>query len=194
MKKMTKQISYKCVKCGNCCRAGLEISLHKLDVKRWIDARKNDFIDKIQIDPKSISPDGLAGYHIEEKNALLTLLRQFNNKEYQIKKEELKKFILENHDFIGNGIFPLPIYTLIEGLGRMPILVPHNFNVILQGLDRNIDYIIKFEKDGSCPFLSENICSIHEIKPFDCKEFPYDNEGNIKIDKYFLKICNGIMK
>ena len=113
---MTKQISYKCVKCGNCCHAGLEISIREIDLKKWIDKGENDFIDKIQIDPKSISPDGLAGYHIEEKNALLALLKQFNDNEYQIKKKELKQFILENHDFLGNGIYPIPIR--IEKLSR----------------------------------------------------------------------------
>lgn len=189
---MSKQISYECVKCGNCCRAGLEISIYKIDVKRWVDAGKKRFIDKIQIDPKSISLDGLAGYHIEEKNALLTLLKQFNDDEYKIKKNELKQFILENHDFLGNGIFPIPIYTFIKHFGRMPILVPHNFDVVIEGINRNIDYIIKFEKDGSCPFLMDNLCSIHEIKPLDCKKFPYDEKGNIKIDSYFFKICKGL--
>ncbi len=189
---MTKQISYKCVKCGNCCHAGLEISIREIDLKKWIDKGENDFIDKIQIDPKSISPDGLAGYHIEEKNALLALLKQFNDNEYQIKKKELKQFILENHDFLGNGIYPIPIYSFIEQLGRMPVLIPHDFDVVIEGIKRNIDYIIKFKKDGSCPFLTDNLCSIQEIKPLDCKQFPYDDKGAIKINNYFLKICNGI--
>ena len=72
-----KKNSYKCVKCGNCCRAGLEISIRKQDMKKWINAGKYDFVEKIQIDPKSISPDGLAGYHIEEKNASYHLVNNW---------------------------------------------------------------------------------------------------------------------
>ena len=40
MKEIEKHVSYECIKCGNCCRAGLEISICKSDVERWIDAEK----------------------------------------------------------------------------------------------------------------------------------------------------------
>ena len=57
-----------------------------------------------------------------------------NNKEYKKKIEGLKKFILNNHQFLGNGL-PLPIFTFLPDLGRTPILAPKNFQVILKGLE-----------------------------------------------------------
>lgn len=194
MKDIKEQILYKCIKCGSCCRAGLEISIHKEDVFKWIESDNHELLKNIQIDAKSISSEGLAGYHIEEKNALLEILNNYDKKFYEIKKQELKNFILNNHEYVGNGIIPLPIYTFIQELGRMPILLPHNFNIILEGINNKIDYIIKFNNEGTCPFLKNNTCSIHVIKPLDCKQFPYDDKGNIKNDNYFLKTCKGVKK
>ena len=82
-----KKYEYKCIKCGQCCRAGLEISIRKEDVLTWIQAGKEEFASHIQIDPKSISSEGLGGYHIEEENALLELLKKYENEEYDEKKE-----------------------------------------------------------------------------------------------------------
>ncbi|TFG14938.1 MAG: hypothetical protein EU535_02425 [Promethearchaeota archaeon] len=42
--------------------------------------------------------------------------------------------------------------------------------------------------------MSNNLCSIHEIKPNVCRRFPYNTNGQLKIDDYFLNICNGITK
>ncbi len=188
------QFSYNCIKCGNCCRAGLEISIRKQDIINWKDRNKRDFLEHIQIDAKSISAEGLAGYHIEEKNALLALLNEKNIDIYEMKKEELRDFILKNHEFQGEGSLPLPIYSFILELGRMPVLIPKDFTTILEGINKNIDYVIKLDSNGSCPFLKKNECSIHEIKPFDCRSYPYDERGHIKLDKFFLKICPGIRK
>ncbi|MFX1273398.1 MAG: YkgJ family cysteine cluster protein [Promethearchaeota archaeon] len=194
MKENSSEFTFKCKKCGSCCRAGLEVSIRKEDVLKWLDLGKLEILKNIQIDAKSISSEGLAGYHIEEKNALLDLLQKYDKNLYESKKRELADFIIKNHEYLGEGILPLPIYTFIPELGRMPILVPKYFNTILEGIDRGLEYIIRFENNGTCPFLKENICAIHEIKPLDCKNFPYNDKGKLKLDNYFLKICKGIKK
>jgi len=186
-----KEVKYKCVQCGNCCRAGFEVVIEKEDVERWIKLKQNKFFQFIQIDPKCISPTGLGGYHIEEVNTLKKIKREYNKNEVKDKLEELKNFILNNHIFIGNGV-PLPIYTFIPDLGRTPILIPKSFPIILKGLEWGLVYSLKFELDGYCPFLQENLCSIHKIKPNVCRSFPYNKNGELKIDDYFIKICKGI--
>ncbi|TFG06335.1 MAG: hypothetical protein EU539_07905 [Promethearchaeota archaeon] len=82
----------------------------------------------------------------------------------------------------------------MKNFGRMPILVPQSLEIVLQGLEWNLVYIINFEPGGYCPFLKNNLCSIHEVKPNVCARFPYDEEGNLRIDDFFIKICKGIKK
>ena len=183
---------FKCLRCGDCCRAGLEISIRREDILNWLQAGKNDFNVHVQIDSKSISSEGLAGYHIEEQNALMELLKVNNKEDYEIKKKELQEFILKNHDYLGKGMLPLPIYSFIETLDRMPILVPRTLEVVLEGIKRGIAYILKYKSDRRCPFQQDNLCRIQEIKPKDCKRFPYKEDGSLKTDNYILKICKGI--
>jgi len=188
-----KEFKYKCIQCGNCCRAGYEVVIEKEDIERWIKLEKSDYVQFIQIDPKCISPTGLGGYHIEEINTLKRIEEKYKKNEAIEKLEELKDFILNNHIYIGKGS-PLPIYTFLPDLGRTPILIPKNFQVIFEGLEWGLVYTLKFELGGYCPFLNENLCSIHKIKPNVCRSFPYNNKGELKIDEYFIKICKGISK
>jgi len=188
-----KEFKYECVQCGNCCRAGFEVVIEKEDVERWIKLEQNEFFQFIQIDPKCISPNGLGGYHIEEVNTLKRIEEKYKDNEVNEKREELKEFILNNHIYIGKGS-PLPIYTFLPDLGRTPILIPKSFRVIWEGLEWGLVYTLKFELGGYCPFLKENLCSIHKIKPNVCRSFPYNNKGELKIDDYFIKICKGITK
>jgi Fe-S-cluster containining protein len=187
-----KKNEYNCIKCGKCCRTGLEILIRKEDVLRWIRAERHDYIQYVQIDPKSISSEGLGGYHIEEENALLKLLKVYSEKEYEKKKIELEAFILKNHIYQGKDNIPLPIYTFIPDLGRNPILIPRSFQIMLEGMNWGIVYVLKYKSNRCCPFQKDNLCSIHDIKPTDCKRFPYDKEGKLKTDSFFLKICKGI--
>lgn len=188
-----KKLKYECVQCGNCCRAGFEVVIEKEDIERWIKLERNEFFKFIQIDPKCISFTGLAGYHIEEVNTLKSIKEKYEENEINEKLEELKKFILNNHIYKGKG-FPLPIYTFLHDLGRTPILIPKNFRVILEGLEWGLVYTLKFELGGYCPFLKENFCSIHKIKPNVCRSFPYNKNRELKIDDYFLKICKGLTR
>ncbi len=35
-----EKYEYKCVQCGNCCRAGFEVVIEQEDIERWIKAGK----------------------------------------------------------------------------------------------------------------------------------------------------------
>ena len=187
------QFHYECKKCGNCCRAGLEVVIEKQDIETWIRARKDDFSKYLQIDPKCISLEGLAGFHIEEKNTIQKIKDKFKDEKVNKKIQQLKRFIIENHFYLGKGK-PLPVYIFIEDLERMPILVPKSLKIVLKGLKWDLVYLLNFEPGGYCPFLKDNHCSIHDIKPNVCRNFPYNKNGELKIDEYFLKICQGLYK
>jgi Fe-S-cluster containining protein len=183
-------ITYNCIKCGSCCRAGFDVRIRDTELSNWIKLGKEEFIQYIQIDPKSISLEGLGGYHIEideEKVSLGVLFQNYSDEE----KQDIIYFILNNHIYRGQGEIPLPIYTFIPTMPPRPILIPKNFDIIKQGLERNIVYILKFNLI-MCPFLDGNLCSIHEIKPEDCKNFPFDQDGNCIINDFELKICKGM--
>ena len=189
----TSEYKFNCKQCGNCCRAGFEIVIQKEDVEKWIKGGNFDFYRFVQIDSKCISKTGLAGYHVEEVNTLEILKKNYNGRYYKKKLDQLKKFILKKHTFLGNGL-PLPVYTFIPDLGRTPILVPKTLKILLKGLEWGLVYVIKFEGSGYCPFLKNNLCSIHEIKPNVCRRFPFNENGELKIDEYFLNICQGLTK
>lgn len=189
----TDHYKFNCIQCGNCCRAGFEVVLEKRDIETWIKARHSEFYQYVQIDPKCISDTGLAGYHIEEVNTLEILKKKYNGKEYKKKLAKLKKFILKNHIFLGNGP-PLPIYTFLSDLGRTPILVSKTLKILIKGIEWGLVYIIKFEISGYCPFLKDNLCSIHEIKPYICRSFPYNEKGELNLGEFFLQICQGLTK
>lgn len=191
MRENSIKYTYTCIQCGYCCNAGLEIYIREEDVSNWIRAEKAEYFKHIQIDPKSISSEGLSGYHIEEKNALKDILNKYGEEKFEEKKKELADFILKNHEYVGKDVLPLPIYTFIEDLGRMPILIPHDIRIVLKGQKLGIVYILKYDLQKKCPFLKENLCSIHDIKPIDCRMFPYKDDGSLKQDKNLLKICNG---
>ncbi len=190
--------SFKCVKCGNCCRSGFEIRIHEEDINAWTKNRKEEFLQHLKIDLKSISIDGMAGYHFEydegEESAVDRIKNHYNGKEQEEKLEDLKNFILKNHHYLGQEFLPLPIYSFITETGLKPIFTPKSFQIMLEALNRGIVYLIKLESYERCPFLEEKSCMIHEIKPRECKNFPYDKEGNLKVHDHVLKICNGFKK
>lgn len=188
------QYRYECIQCGNCCRAGFEIVIHKEDAERWITNKKIDYCKHVMIDPKCISLTGLAGFHIEEVNTLERIKKKYGEEQFEQKTAELVEFIKETHEYLGEGIIPLPIYTIIPGMERRPILVPKSFITMRDGWRWGLIYIIRFENSGDCPFLIDNLCSIHAIKPNECKAFPYDKDGKLTVDNYRLKICKGFKR
>lgn len=190
--KDSEKYSFHCHQCGNCCRQGFEIYLTQEDILLW--EGHPEFLICIQIDPKSISESGLAGYHIEDKNAVIELKKRFSEDEFEQKLDELIKFIQKNHDYHGEMLEPFPIYTVLPKMKRRPILVPKSFEAIREGLDKDIAYMLRHNSKGVCPFLKDNICSIHKIKPNECRKFPFDKHDNLRIDDYLMKFCKGISK
>ena len=101
-------ITYECIKCGNCCRAGFDVRFRENDLLTWIKLGKEELIKYIKIDPKCISSEGLGGYHIEIREDRMALGKLFQNYSEE-GKQELINFILDNHIFMGQDEVPLPI-------------------------------------------------------------------------------------
>ncbi len=186
------EYKHKCIKCGNCCRAGFDIYIRKEDILNWIENDKESFVKNIQIDPKCISIKGLGGFHIEVENEDNTLGKDFQNFSEKEKKK-LIEFILNNHDLLGNDDLPLPIYTFLPNIGPKPILSPKTIQIMINGLKRGLLYILNFNY-GQCPYLKNNTCSIYKFRPKECRDFPFNNKGELTLDVHLLKLCKGIDK
>ncbi|MGV9205136.1 MAG: YkgJ family cysteine cluster protein [Promethearchaeia archaeon] len=181
-----------CAQCGRCCRSGYEILIHPEDAKRWIQARRIDLIRQIQIDPKCISTNYQGNLHERKANLLSRLKSRFSPHELVKHLSHLIDFITHHHTYGGRDPRNVSIQTFIPGLTHMPVLIPKNFQVMREGWRRGLVYILKQEEGGKCPFLKHNLCSIHPIKPSDCKTFPYDIRGNLRKDIYTLSLCEGL--
>jgi len=109
--------------------------------------------------------------------------------------EELPQFF---HKEFGKYKGKLPHWLLGSEYGYRAILSPKNFQVIKEGWKRGVRYQLISELQGGCGFLNRNtnLCSIHEIKPKACREFPYQRKGKLKEDKdeIFLKTCKGLKR
>jgi len=200
---------FSCKKCGNCCRMYWDIILTREDVLKWDRHSKNEFLKNIQINPLSISPAGLGDYTYGESVIEIPGLverseenNEFNKAEFEKRLETIRNFVLENHDYHGEGETNLPVYsyfsfffpvdTYFEGVGPLPIFRPRSFKVILKGMDLEVKYVLSFDSHGHCIFLNENLCSIHEIKPVACQKFPFKQDGSLRLDERVLDICQGI--
>ena len=201
--------TYRCKMCGNCCRHYWDIILTKEDVLKWNHNNKDEFLKHIQINPISISPAGLGDYtngvsviEMPGITASKDKHNEFNKVEFEKRLEKIRKFVLDNHDYLGEGTPNLPVHsyfsffypldTYFEGVGNWPIFRPRSFVVILEGMDMGVKYVLSFDSLGQCFFLRESQCSIQEIKPVACQEFPFDQDGLLRTDERVLDICRGI--
>ncbi len=66
------------------------------------------------------------------------------------------------------------------------IIVPIDFKTIIDGLKLGLEYIIKLNSIGFCPFLKSNLCIINDIKPIACKKFPYLKNNCLRNHNYYL--------
>ncbi|MFO8019715.1 MAG: hypothetical protein R6U96_13900 [Promethearchaeia archaeon] len=185
---------FKCQKCGNCCRAGLDVYIQREDIEKWEKRERTDLLKYLQIDAESISEEGLGGYHIEDNNAVLELKDKYSGKKLEKTLKKLISFIENNHHYAGIGNLPLPIYSIVPGKEKRPIFIPKSFQVIKKGIKRGIEYKIFKPLSGECPFLKDNLCSIQQIKPIVCELFPYDEEGNLDVGEFRLSLCKGLRK
>lgn len=182
--------NFKCMKCGECCRAGYDVYINKEDIEKWKILDKNELLDHIIINPQCISINNETELNSEDGNTIKRIRRNFKNFDRRIK--ELVEFIQENHLYYGKTGLCLYIKTILLDLDYDPVLVPKSFNSILKGLDFGLEYIIKTDVSGKCPFLNLNLCSIHDIKPIGCKKFPYTNDKCLRKDELFLSVCSGL--
>jgi Fe-S-cluster containining protein len=200
----THKVKYQCQKCGTCCRQPWEIILHKQDILKWEAAGKQEFLQHIQINPISISPAGLGdprfGRSVIELPQM-TQIKDFDEKQFEAQLKLIKEFVLENHNYLGEGPFHFPVHgyfafffptnTYFEGKGERPLFSPKNFKAILDGIELGLQYILIFNPAGHCNFLEGNLCSIHDLKPIACRMFPYDTNGNLRVEEKILKLCRG---
>lgn len=134
----------------------------------------------------------------------------------QSKIGELKDFIVNNHDYLGepptvdrygNPIdeplvkdlnnFKLPHWFLGDRYSTRSILYPKSFKIIRNGWKLGLKYMLINELYGGCGFLDQknNLCTIHDIKPKECREYPYDKRIlKEKEHNRFLETCKGLKR
>lgn len=169
---------FECFHCGDCCRF-LDILLEKGDILKWI-AEDRDFLQYIQIQPESTSANLFVKAEIEGKlNAL-------------------KQFILEKHhrslgeNFQRDSVTSAHLF--LPELGANCILSPKTYQVILEGLDWDIKYMLLLKASGDCVFFTGQGCAIYETKPAICTNFPFEADGTLAVNDYTLQLCKGIKR
>lgn len=183
---------YQCVKCGECCRAGYKIFVKRDDLITWDKNGKTRILEHVKIDPKCISLK-VSNEHQERDGKAINKIKKNNlNEEFNVKLRKLISFIQQNHFYHGKEYYQLDYYTFIPNMRYNPILIPKSFDIVFEGLKSGLNYIIKLDSNGSCPFLNLNLCSIQNYKPKACKRFPYNKDGRMREDNYFLSICMGV--
>ncbi len=83
-------------------------------------------------------------------------------------------------------------FTFPQVFGVCPIFIPNTFNTIIEGWNLGLNYKLLYRTNDYCSFLVGNKCSIHEIKPTYCKIFPYDHNGELKVDDNKIRVCGGL--
>ena len=167
---------FKCLKCANCCESGIKIYISKKDIINWEKLHRKDFLKFIQICPTTISPLYLS--KIEKKI-----------------RKKLLEFIISNHNYERDGDgFVIERPYLKRNWNSRPILNPRSFDVINKGIELGLKYMISNEFNAKCPFLKDNLCSIHKIKPIACVKFPYYEPDKVCVENHILEICKGIKK
>jgi Fe-S-cluster containining protein len=169
---------FECFHCGDCCRF-LDILLEKNDILKWI-AEARDFLQYIQIQPESASAD------------------LFIKAEMEGKLEVLKKFILEKHQrSSGENLQRDSLSFAHLFLPELPsncILSPQTYQIVLEGLDLGIKYMLLSKKNGDCVFFTGQGCAIYEIKPAICTKFPFESDGTLVVNDWTLRLCKGIKR
>ncbi len=190
--------------------SGMDIPVLKEDLSNWIQVGKasdKEFLRHIQLDPKSISYEGIRGGVVIVKNDVeirkaiedsLMREKKFNIEDYNRKVIRIYDFILDNHIYRDQG---RPIYynkkigyrsTFPRVFGVCPIFIPKIFNTIIEGWKLGFNYIVLYSTNDHCFFLIGNIGSIHEIKSTYCKIFPYDHNGELKVDDTKMRVGRGL--
>ncbi len=109
-------------------------------------------------------------------------------------RDNLIQFILKTHKYRGEGHgVPIERPYLKRKWSDRPILNPESFEIVLQGMNLGLEYMIMNELHDQCPFLIKGkVCQIHDSKPWNCTLFPHDQEHRLRTDNKILEICKGI--
>ena len=88
-----------------------------------------------------------------------------------INREDVEKWmILEKREILDYLIIKSKYHAVND---FVPVVIPKSFNTILKGLEQGLEYIIKPDFYGNCPFLTESKCEINSYKPIACKRYPF---------------------
>jgi Fe-S-cluster containining protein len=180
---------FECLRCGECCRAGYDVYIKREDVENWKKLEKKELLENIIINSACISINNKTECNSEEGISIKRIKKKYNN--FSKKLEELRRFIQNNHEYRGKNCLRQYIKTILLDLAYDPLLAPKSFNTILKGLEFGLEYILKTDASGKCPFLNLNLCLIHDFKPIACKNFPYARYKQLRNDKSFLTKCRG---
>lgn len=154
--------------------------------------KKGELLDNIVIKPECISIDNNTELNSNEGFTIKKIKKE--NPYFKKKLGKLVDFIQRSHLYYGKSCLRRYIKTIIPDVGYDPVFTPKTFSSILKGLDFGLKYIIKTDASSACPFLKLNECSIHKIKPLDCKRFPYNDDSSLRSDYPFISICNGLKR
>ncbi|MBY9017927.1 MAG: hypothetical protein KGD66_03750 [Candidatus Lokiarchaeota archaeon] len=186
--------AFKCIKCGECCRAGYNVYIQKIDIEKWKKIERNELLEHIIINPKCIAINDNIEFNSVRGTTLAKIRANKNYRDYNGKFNLLIRFIQKNHRYYGKNPSYLDIWTIIPNQESDPIYIPKDFETILNGLELGLEYILHSDAFGRCPFLKLNLCLIHEIKPLACKKFPYTKEQCLRNDDIYLLICRCLEK
>jgi len=186
---------YQCVRCAECCRGNFEIYIREEDIRTWMKLEEVDWaLESIRLRPEGIATRDEFGEYNKIGKTLKRLMEKYGEKNYPEKLEELKQFIEGAHLYFGEDKKRPEVHSILEPMRMTPILFPKDLKTIQKGLEWGLEYVICTDAYGFCPFLELNDCSINEYKPLACKSFPYDKEGNLKVNDYRLRTCQGFKK
>lgn len=138
------------------------------------------------------------------------------NNQIQLKIGKLRDFISNNHKYLGEPpsadrygkTLDNPLIEEFKGV-KVPnwllggdylyrsIFSPKTFQIIRNGWNYGLRYMLINELFGGCGFLDQetNLCKIHDEKPKICREYPYDKRKlKEKEHKRFLDTCLGLKR
>ena len=169
------QYEFECRKCGKCCKV-LEVTITEEDIVKWKKTKQNLYLNFIGICPMTFSSIKLKEMEEEKRNKVVD-------------------FILANHEYWGEGNgFPIRNPYFDRNWGSRPILKPRTFDIMIQGMQLGLEYILINDFHKKCPFLKKHLCVINDIKPFFCSLFPSNRDHELRLDPFILKLCKGFKK
>ena len=178
------------MKCGECCRAGYEVYIQSADVKQWMRLEKKDFLKHVLINPECISVENNDNTKANSSN--INNKKGIESQELNDEKNELIDFITRNHSYYGQSPLRYHINTILPDVKQDPILIPHDFKTMLEGINLGLNYIIENDEYGNCAFLELNECIIHDLKPIACKRFPFTKDKCLRKEELFTINCKAI--